>query len=199
MAFSRSISTANTSKTALQLEEKAVSAAQELSPLSHLAFAFLAVFVPLLAIPLILCAYISQGWSGYWGIDLASSSDSCYELPGHGHISDSSFYTQIALNYVVLTSSWLSSVAQFATAPFLFLFSFLVASRLSPHGELSSDTRPFRTAETYETTSPIRRLLRGTPIVVWRWLKDFILNRRNARGSTVRFTALGSILCLVLR
>lgn len=107
--------------------------------------------------------------------------------------------TEIAVQYVLLTSSWLSNVAQFATTPFLFLFSFLVASRFISHGEPASDTILVQPTDSYEKVSTIRRLLEGTLVVIWQWLKDFLLNKRNARGSTVRFTALGCILCLVLR
>jgi hypothetical protein len=199
MALPKSILTVNTSETAIQLVEKPGNKAQEPSPLYHLAIAFLVVFVPLLVIPLILLAYILKGWPGYWGVDLASASGSCHELPGNQNNSDSYFYTTIALNYVVLTSSWLSNVAQFATAPFLFLFSFLVASRFILHGEPASDTTFFGTTDRYNEIYPIRRLLEGTPSGVYQWLKDFLLDKHNARESTVGFTALGSMLALVLR
>lgn len=194
MVYSKSTSTVNTSTIDLQHTEKDSNGVQERTPLSHLAFTFLIVFVPLLAIPLILCAFILQDWPGTWGVDLASYSGSCPGLPGDQNISHSYFYTQVALNRVVLTSSWLSNVSQFASTPFLFLFSFLVASRLFAHDMSSSDTS--RKSDTYEIS---RRLLEGTPMVTWRWLKDFLLRRSYTKESTVRIAALGSILCLVLR
>jgi hypothetical protein len=200
MAFSRStIPIANTSETSLQLVEKTGDEAHEPSPLSHMAFAFSVVFFPLLAIPLILCAFILQGWPGYWGVDLASASDSCHNLPGNRNDNGSYFYTTIALNYVVSTSSWSSNVAQFATGPFLFLFSFLVASRFIVHDGPVSGITSISMNNTHEEIPPVRRLLAGRPDGVWQWLQDFLLNQRKARGSTVRFTAVGSILALVLR
>lgn len=118
MAFTKSVFTMNTSETACRFMDKAGNEAQKPSPIPHLAFAFLVLFVPLTIIPLILCAYILQNWRGSWGIDLASYSRSCQGLPGNERVSDSYFYTEIAVKYVLLTSSWLSNVAQFATTPF---------------------------------------------------------------------------------
>jgi hypothetical protein len=194
MPLFNSISTANTSETALQLVEKTGDEVHERSPLSHLAIAFLVVFLPLLAIPIFLCAFIT-----YWGVDLASASESCHELHGNENDNGSYYYTVIALQYVVSTSSWSSNVAQFATAPFLFLFSFMVASRFIPHREPNSDTTSIRATDTYNETRPVRKLLAGRPDSVRQWLQDFLLNRNKARGPTVRFTALGSILALALR
>lgn len=105
MVYPNSTSTVNTSTTALPHTEKDSNGVQERTPLSHLAFTFLIVFVPLLAIPLILCAFILQDWPGTWGVDLASYSGSCHGLSGNQSISDSYFYKQVALNRVVLTSS----------------------------------------------------------------------------------------------
>lgn len=79
MAFSKRIPSVNTSKTDLPLVEKGPNRTHDLSPLSHLASALPTVFVPLLAIPLILCADVLQSWSG-WGVDLASYSESCHGL-----------------------------------------------------------------------------------------------------------------------
>jgi hypothetical protein len=187
-------STVNTSETALRLMEKTDDEVHEPSPLSHLALAFAVVFVPLLAIPIILCSFIT-----HWGVDLASASESCHQLPGNTIDSGSYFYTTMALNYVVLTSSWLSNVSQFATTPFLFLFSFMVAARFVPQRKPDSDTPSFRPTDIRNEIAPIRRLLAGTTYSLWQWVKDFVFDERKARGPTVRFTALGSALALVLR
>ncbi|KAJ4357176.1 uncharacterized protein N0V89_001751 [Didymosphaeria variabile] len=103
----------------------------------------------------------------------------------------------ISMSDVVSVSSWTANIAQFAAAPFLFLFSFIVASKFVyrpvPMEEVHVRTLPIDPERTFA-----RKLLSGNPDILWRWTKGFLLDRDHARGSRVRLAATGALMSFLL-
>ncbi|KAL9094213.1 MAG: hypothetical protein Q9165_003353 [Trypethelium subeluteriae] len=97
-------------------------------PRRDLIFTCLLVFVPLSAISLILLAF-----TFYTDIHVPfPDTDSLGDL-GHynPNVTRHAYYTKIPVGGFTLVGSWASTASQFVLAPFMFLFSYLVAKELA--------------------------------------------------------------------
>ena len=93
---------------------------------SSLIIAFGMLFVPMLAVPLILLAFVE-----YSGFHQEFKERGTLELPVDlSNVTAYYHYTTIPVQYIATISSWASTAGQFIMAPFMFLFSFLVARGL---------------------------------------------------------------------
>jgi hypothetical protein len=87
-----------------------------------LLLAFTMVFLPMMAIPLILLAFLLYTHK-HPILDTVGS----VELPVNYHKSKGSYYTFFSVGVITLVGSWATNAAQFIMAPVMLLFSFLIA------------------------------------------------------------------------
>lgn len=109
-------------------------AQQEIPPYTtpwHILLACLLVLVPITVVTTLLIMFVSWArWTLY---------DPDYTRPDLpiARLDSSSFNTVVFASKVILVSSWSSNIAQFATAPFMLIFSFLVARDLASRPKLA--------------------------------------------------------------
>jgi hypothetical protein len=174
---------------AMAVPQSTASSADDLSklpPRSHslsyflqIGLAFATVFFPLFLIATLLCLFVTLPiWT------LPNTFEENPNLPIRP-VDSSFFLTLVLSNKVSLTSSFASNIAQFAAAPFLLLFSFLVALELAKGQEdVDQDT-------TRLVTWDPKFLLSWAVLRVWR--KG---NGRRARGT--RVAGIGALISIVL-
>ena len=84
------------------------------------------LFVPMLAVPLILLAFVK-----YSSFRQEFKENGTRELPVDlSNVTAYYYYTTISVGHIATVSGWASTAGQFIMAPFMFLFSFLVAKGL---------------------------------------------------------------------
>ncbi|KAB2108361.1 hypothetical protein AG0111_0g2714 [Alternaria gaisen] len=159
--------------------EKQTTRTQSSSKLLQIVLAFAIVFFPLVFVATLLCLFVTIP---AWTIQDPSEED--MNLPFN--TLDESFYsTKVLMNRVAVTSSFASNVAQFAAAPFLLLFSFLVALEL---------------ANRHETTDQDTiNLLRGDQRFFFNWTLFRLWRSRNTKITKgTRIAGIGALMSVIL-
>ena len=126
------------------------------------------LFIPLLAIALLCLAFVFVGSKR-----VRFQFNETNELPILAKdiiTSNSSYYTLEDIGSFTLLGSWASSAAQLVLAPFMVLFSFLIAREIK-----SSRTDDI---ETKEVASTLNKLVGGEWIGVWHWISYVIHSTR---------------------
>lgn len=139
---------------------------------SGLVLLFCLVFLPMLAIPFVLLGLVT--WEKQ---DFPNNSTPGFSAPGlqiPNSVPSDSYYTHVSVGKFALVSSWASTIEGHISAPFLILFSFLVAWSLSPqrsgHQLLDRGTEP--SDENYE--KQIREVLHSrTHAKLWRLFRQW--------------------------
>lgn len=159
--------------------EKQTPRTHSFSGFVKIALAFSTVFFPLVLVATLLCLYVTIP---IWTIHNPPEENA--DLPILP-LDDSAFYTAIMQKKVVLTSSWASNIGSMAAAPFLLLFSFLVALELADQHQ--------------GTDQDVTTLLRGS--ISW-WSSWAIIRSWRARNTQraygTRLACIGALLSLIL-
>jgi hypothetical protein len=157
---------------------KPSSRTHSLSLLFQIGLAFATIFFPLILVATLLCLFITLPI-----FTIRNPPSNNHNLPIVSP-DTSVFLTVVLNNKVSLTSSFASNIAQFAAAPFLVLFSFLVALELAKGQE--------------EIEGDATRLLQGDPkfMVSWAVLRVWRRDAKRARGT--RVAGIGALVAVVL-
>jgi hypothetical protein len=148
----------------------------------HIIFAFIITFVPLVLIAILLCLFVSLP---YWTIYNPDPQNAALPIKP---LDTSTFLTSVYSSKFILTVSWTSNIAQFATAPFMLLFSFLVAFELAD-----------RYQESDEENETVKRLLQGDKSSLLAWvLRRFWHGKNNMRANGLRAAGVGALVSLIL-
>ena len=132
--------------------------APRLSRKRDLAFAFVVVSLPLLAISLVLLLFVFVAHRERPAV----ASDP--RLPSLQYFSPWFYYPTTGIGGFLLIGSWASTVAQWVVAPFMVLFSYVVAREILLHS-----TQEDQSADIYP--AHLREIMRGSYTSVWQWLK----------------------------
>ena len=132
-----------------------------------LSLMFTVLFIPMLAIPLLLLGLVLWDY-----VKFTNEEDQI--LPSLNGAPSYNWYTLVSPSQFALVSSWASTIIGNVSAPFLILFSFLVARPLARASEddysdgVSSGRRE-------DLESRIREILHSrTYMKLWKWIKSFI-------------------------
>lgn len=145
----------------------------------HLVLAFISTFCPLVIVASLFCLFFSYK---DWTISNPPEENSALPI---NPLDGSTFYTRIRSSKVILTTSWTSNIAQFATAPFMFVFSFLVAVEVVNRHKTSK-------AENDDA----KGLLQGESGSLFSWIISH--NRYHPRGNAIRVAAAGAFMSCIL-
>ena len=152
-----------------------------------LLFAFVLLFIPLLAIPLIFLAFVF-----YTTRHVTFPDNGTPGLPLFSYPSKSSYYTTVSAGSFTLVGSWASTLAQFVLGPFMVLFSLYIAREIAlSRGDGS---------EPVEMRNVMQEILRANPASIWQWFTYTIYLKQARKGirdyslRTVHIAALGLIL-----
>lgn len=142
------------------------------------------IFLPMLAISLILLAF-----TFFARFHITFNTNGTSELPvDHSSASKYSYYTTIGQSKVSLVSSWASHASQFVMPFFMVLFSFCVAREVSGN-------RPRQ--ETIENTKEIHdllhSLLKGVWKELWPWFKFTYQGKRAKTPDDLRALHLAAL------
>jgi len=148
----------------------------------NVAIAFFITFFPLVIIATLLCLFVLlPDWTVY------NPPQTNASLPIEP-LGGSVFVTTVFSGKISLASSWASNIGQFAIAPFLLLFSFLVAYELANHHETSE-----------EECDSAKQLLRGGKTSLFKWVINRARNRgAYAKGKGIRAAAIGVTIAFIL-
>jgi hypothetical protein len=170
----------------------------KLSRRRDLALAFAMLFLPMLAIPLILLAFVL--YTHERPIFAARASP---ELPVDAPNSSYHYYTDIPVGAFTLVGSWASTLAQFVAAPLMLLFSFLVAKAYLDDG-WSKDNLAM---EQLRTESDDRRkhldevakaIAHGAWKDVWEGSKVLVVGRKHfPKSYAVRIATIGGLISAI--
>lgn len=162
-----------------QFEKQQTGRTHSVARLFQIAFAFLSVFCPLVLVATLLCLFVSLP---SWTISNQPEGDeNLTVIP----LKESVFLTAILSNQVTLTSSFASNIAQFAAAPFLLLFSYLVALELA-NRQQSSDQE-------------ITKLLQGDKNTLFSWTVHRFWRAEKTTGADGTVIAgVGALISLIL-
>jgi hypothetical protein len=160
--------------------EKRIAKTHSVIRLFQLVITFAMVFFPLVLIATLLCLFVTiPAWT------IRNPPEETPDLP-ITPLDQSFFSTMILMNRVQMTGSFASNVAQLAAAPFLMLFSFLVALQLANRPE----------AMEKDTTN----LLRGDQKFFLNWAIRRVWRARNTRTTRgTRIAGVGALTSVVLR
>jgi hypothetical protein len=147
--------------------------------LLQIALAFVTVFFPLVFIATLLCLFVTiPAWT------IQNPPQENVNLPFRAK-NVSFLTTKVLMNRVAVTSSFASNVAQFAAAPFLLLFSFLVALELANRHEL--------------VDQDVTKLLQGDQRFLLNWTVLRLWRARNAKiAKATRIAGIGALISVVL-
>jgi hypothetical protein len=149
------------------------------SALFQIAFAFTTVFCPLVLVATLLCLFVTLP---DWTVQDPAEED--LNLPSRP-LNTSVLLTRVLSNHVTLTSSFASNIAQFAAAPFLLLFSFLVALELANRHQVMDRDVP--------------KLVPGDINSVYNWLASRSWRAEGSkRANGTRIAGAGTLVSLVL-
>lgn len=149
--------------------EKASVPAPRLSRRRDLFLAFLIVSLPLLAISILLLAFIFLS-----DREIPASYTEIQALPFFEYPPLDAFYTKVDPGSFLLVGSWASNIAEMVVAPFMVLFSYAVAREIIQHTtkcQEDADTRP----------PLLREMLRGAHVGVWHWFAQKTYKRPKGR------------------
>ncbi|OCL02135.1 hypothetical protein AOQ84DRAFT_424282 [Glonium stellatum] len=155
---------------------------QEASKPIHLLVAFVVLFIPMVALPLLLIAFVYiPAYRQYF------PNNGTPELPVNlSAVSNSSYYTYVNGTTITLVSSWAPNMAQFGTAPFMFIFSFLVAF------ELASERNHSATHD----NDILLGLLQGGWQGILEWIKS-VLHGNRVKDRAIHVAAIGALLSCI--
>ncbi|KAF2729659.1 hypothetical protein EJ04DRAFT_568418 [Polyplosphaeria fusca] len=163
----------------VQQYEKPKTWTQSLFGFFNIFGAFLITFVPLITVAILLSLFVV---SPMWGVENPSEQNAALPVEP---LNNAVFYTTVLSSNVILTSSSASNIAQFASAPFMLLFSFLIACELAKR----------RQVEERNTT----RSLQSDKLSLWKWvIHRFWSGPHAVNGNGTRLAGCGALLSLSL-
>lgn len=163
-------------------------------PRRHIVLAFFLLLIPLLGISLVLVIFVF--YKEFHDIFPNKGTDT---LPTpYPNVTRDAYYTNISIGKVTLASSWASTAVQFVLAPFMFLFSFVVAREFSQAGyhDLNTDGVNSWACKAQDN---FKGLLKGSYQDIFDWIYyKHLRTPKDGQFKPARVAAVGALISFTL-